>query len=128
MKNLYQKMVNEALAAQYADLEVIRRRRGMRFHMKDARPYVDAVEKMTALPSQSAAVINLHKESVRNHFSVLSSLTTHVREEDDPFVEHYQTPVVLDILCAADECSVLYTCNVVFSSSVIVTAGKLFLI
>ena len=75
MKNLYQKMVNEALAAQYADLEVIRRRRGMRFHMKDARPYVDAVEKMTALPSQSAAVINLHKESVRNHFSVLSSLT-----------------------------------------------------
>ena len=103
MKNLYQKMVNEALAAQYADLEVIRRRRGMRFHMKDARPYVDAVEKMTALPSQSAAVINLHKESVRNHFSVLSSLTTHVREEDDPFVEHYQTPVVLDILCAEDD-------------------------
>lgn len=103
MKNLYRKMVEEALAAQYADLEVIRRRRGMRFHMKDAKPYVDAVEKMTALPTQSKAVINLHKESVKNHFAILSSLTTHVREEDDPFVEHYQTPVILDILCSEDE-------------------------
>ena len=103
MKNLYKKMVDEALAAQYADIEVLRRRRGMRFHMKDAKPYVDAVEKMTVLPNQSAAVINLHKESVKNHFTVLSSLTTHVREEDDPFVEHYQTPVVLDILCSEDE-------------------------
>ena len=96
-------MVDEALAAQYADLDVIRRRRGMRFHMKDAKPYVDAVEKMTALPTQSKTVINLHKESVKNHFAVLSSLTTHVREEDDPFVEHYQTPVILDILCSEDE-------------------------
>ncbi|MBP3443187.1 MAG: DUF2193 family protein, partial [Methanocorpusculaceae archaeon] len=103
MKNLYRKMVDEALAAQYADLDVIRRRRGMRFHMKDAKPYVDAVEKMTALPTQSKTVINLHKESVKNHFAVLSSLTTHVREEDDPFVEHYQTPVILDILCSEDE-------------------------
>ena len=103
MKNLYKKMVDEALAAQYADIEVLRRRRGMRFHMKDAKPYVDAVEKMTVLPNQSAAVINLHKESVKNHFTVLSSLTTHVREEDDPFVEHYQTPVILDILCSEDE-------------------------
>ena len=103
MKNLYRKMVDEALTAQYADLEVIRRRRGMRFHMKDAKPYADAVEKMTALPTQSKAVINLHKESVKNHFAILSALTTHVREEDDPFVEHYQTPVILDILCAEDD-------------------------
>jgi hypothetical protein len=103
MKNLYRKMVEEALAAQYADIDVIRRRRGMRFHMKDTRPYVDAVEKMTVLPNQSKAVINLHKESVKNHFEVLSTLTTHVREEDDPFVEHYQTPVVLDIICSEDE-------------------------
>ncbi|HJJ77176.1 MAG TPA: DUF2193 family protein, partial [Methanocorpusculum sp.] len=103
MKNLYRKMVEEALAAQYADIDVIRRRRGMRFHMKDTKPYVDAVEKMTVLPNQSKAVINLHKESVKNHFEVLSTLTTHVREEDDPFVEHYQTPVVLDIICSEDE-------------------------
>jgi hypothetical protein len=65
MKNLYRKMVEEALAAQYADIDVIRRRRGMRFHMKDTKPYVDAVEKMTVLPNQSKAVINLHKESVK---------------------------------------------------------------
>ncbi len=102
MNNLYQKMVDEAMAAQMADIEVIRKRRGLRFHMKDARPYVEAVEKMTVGPKQSAAVINLHKESVKSHYKVLIGLTSHVREEDDPFVEHYQTPVILDILGEQD--------------------------
>ncbi|MDO5845472.1 MAG: DUF2193 domain-containing protein [Methanocorpusculum sp.] len=102
MTNLYKKMVDEAMAAQMADIEVIKKRRGMRFHMKDAKPYVDAVETMTVGAKQSAAVINLHKESVKNHYKVLINLTSHVREEDDPFVEHYQTPVVLEILREED--------------------------
>lgn len=100
--DLYRKMVDEALAAQHADVEAIRKRRGLRFHMKNARPYVDAVENMTVADGQSAAVINLHKASVKSHFEVLTSLTSHVAEEDDPFVEHYQTPVVLEILYDED--------------------------
>ncbi|HKL97606.1 MAG TPA: DUF2193 domain-containing protein [Methanocorpusculum sp.] len=103
MIELYKKMIDEAMAAQHADVNVLKERRGKHFTLKDALPYVEAVGKMTVGPKQSAAVINLHKDSVKTHFEVLSGLTRHVRPEDDPFVEHYQTPVVLEILRDQDE-------------------------
>ena len=96
-------MVEEALATQYADVNVLKEKRGTRFSLSDAKPYVDAVEKMTVADGQSAAVINLHKASVKTHFEVLSGLTGYVRPEDDPFVEHYQTPAILEILCDEDK-------------------------
>ncbi|MDV0444328.1 DUF2193 domain-containing protein [Methanorbis rubei] len=103
MSDIYKKMVEEALAAQYADVNVLKQKRGTKFSLTDAKPYVDAVSKMTVADGQSAAVINLHKASVKTHFEVLSSLTGYVRPEDDPFVEHYQTPVILEILCDEDK-------------------------
>lgn len=103
MTELYKKMIDEAMAAQYADVQVLKERRGKHFTLKDALPFVEAVGKMTVGPKQSAAVINLHKDSVKTHFEVLSGLTRHVFPEDDPFVEHYQTPVVLEILSDQDE-------------------------
>ncbi|HJJ41924.1 MAG TPA: DUF2193 domain-containing protein [Methanocorpusculum sp.] len=98
MSNIYKKMVDEALAVQHADVEVIKQRRGRKFHMKDGHPYVEAVEKMTVADKQAESVINLHKASVITHYNVLNSITSTVAPEDDPFVEHYQTPVVLEIL------------------------------
>lgn len=103
MEELYQKMVSEAMAAQFADVNVLREHRGLKFHLKNAEPYVNAVLNMTVLDGQSKSVIDLHKASVKSHYDTLRSLTRHVREEDDPFVEHYQTPVILDILCEEDE-------------------------
>ncbi|MEZ5336178.1 MAG: DUF2193 family protein [Methanolobus sp.] len=44
----------------------------------------------------------LHINSVNTHYEVLSSLTDSVRPEDDPFVEHYQTPPIMDILYEED--------------------------
>lgn len=35
---------------------------------------------------------------MKAHYEILDSLTDTIRPEDDPFVEHYQTPVVLEIL------------------------------
>ena len=103
MEELYKKMVSEAMAAQFADVNVLREHRGLKFHLKNAEPYVNAVLNMTVLDGQSKSVIDLHKASVKSHYDTLRSLTRHVREEDDPFVEHYQTPVILDILCEEDE-------------------------
>ncbi len=37
------------------------------------------------------------------HYDTLTGLTNYVKPEDDPFVEHYQTPVILEILCDQDE-------------------------
>lgn len=72
--------------------------------MTDGKPYVDAVNKMTVGgDGQSKAVIDLHKQSVNAHYDTLTGLTNYVKPEDDPFVEHYQTPVILEILCDQDE-------------------------
>jgi len=98
MSEIYKKMVQEAMGAQRADVNVLLKQRGKEFKLSDAKPYLDAVSQMTVASGQSEAVINLHKASVKAHYEVLSGLTDYVRPEDDPFVEHYQTPVVLEIL------------------------------
>lgn len=102
MKELYEKMIREAMAAQKADVETIKKKRGTAFKLADAKVYLDAVNGMKAADGQSEAVINLHKESVKSHYTILSELTKTVRPEDDPFVEHYQTPVILEILYEKD--------------------------
>src|SRR5690606_38175160 len=103
MKELYEKMINEAMTAQRADVDTLKVKRGQKFVIEDTKPYVDAVKTMTAIGNQSQAVIDLHKNSVVSHYEILKGLTTTVRPEDDPFVEHYQTPVVLEILKEQDE-------------------------
>ena len=103
MKELYAKMINESMAAQRADVDTIKAKRGRKFTITDAKPYVDAVKTMTAIGNQSRAVIDLHKNSVVSHYETLKGITKAVRPEDDPFVEHYQTPVVLEILKEQDE-------------------------
>ncbi|WP_297827415.1 DUF2193 family protein, partial [uncultured Methanobrevibacter sp.] len=102
MKELYEKMINESMAAQKADIAVISENRYNDFKITDAKPYADAVAGMKALDNQAESVINLHKESVKNHFEILSSITDTLKCEDDPFIEHFQTPPVLEILCEED--------------------------
>jgi hypothetical protein len=102
MTALYEKMIDEAMAAQHADVETVKKKRGTQFVLKDAEAYLDAVKKMTVAEGQAQSVIDLHTGSVKAHFSTLEGLTNTIRPEDDPFVEHYQTPVVLEILCDQD--------------------------
>jgi len=89
--------------AQHADVETVKRKRGQSFTVEDTRAYLDVVNKMKALDNQSKSVFNLHVDSVNAHFNILSSLTKTIRPEDDPFVEHYQTPAILEIICEEDE-------------------------
>ncbi|RLC67306.1 MAG: DUF2193 domain-containing protein [Chloroflexi bacterium] len=94
----YEKMVNEAVGATKAVFGVIKEKRGGTFKLTDAKPYVDAVNKMKAGDGQLKEVIDLHVESVNAHYNILTGLTDTIRPEDDPFVEHYQTPPILEIL------------------------------
>ncbi|TAJ45051.1 DUF2193 domain-containing protein [Methanofollis fontis] len=102
MNQLYTKIVDEAMAAQHADVETVKKNRGKKYAVKDGQAYVDAVKGMKVAEGQSKAVIDLHVESVKAHFKHISALTDYVRPEDDPFVEHYQTPVVLEVLYGED--------------------------
>jgi len=100
--SLYEKMINEAVGATRAVFDVNKAKRGGTFKVTDAKPCVDAVNKMKAADGQSKEVIALHVDSVNAHFDILSGLTDTVRPEDDPFVEHYQTPPILEILYEED--------------------------
>ena len=102
MGELYEKMINEAMAAQKADIGVISENRYNDFKIKDAKPYADAVSNMKAIDGQAESVIDLHKNSVKYHYEILSSITDTIRCEDDPFIEHFQTPPVLEILYEED--------------------------
>ncbi|HNX39496.1 MAG TPA: DUF2193 domain-containing protein [Methanothrix sp.] len=103
MSELYRKIINEALMAQHADVETVKKKRGSAFSIADTKAYLDVVNKMKPIENQSKSVFKLHVDSVNNHFNILSNLTTTIRPEDDPFVEHYQTPAILEILCEEDE-------------------------
>ena len=100
--SLYEKMVNEAVGATKAVFGVNKANRGGTFKVTDAKPYVDAVNQMKATDGQSKEVIALHVDSVNAHFDIMTGLTDTVRPEDDPFVEHYQTPPILEIMYEED--------------------------
>ena len=103
MSEIYKKMVTEAMAAQRADVDTIKKNRGGKFKITDTKPYLDVVNEMTVAEGQSQSVIDLHVNSVKTHYNTLVGLTDTIRPEDDPFVEHYQTPAVLEILYEHDE-------------------------
>ncbi len=102
MQEVIKKMVAEAMAAQHADVNQIKKKRGQDFVIDDTKAYVDAVKGMKAIGDQSKAVFALHTDSVNAHYSILKGLTKTIRPEDDPYVEHYQTPVIMEMLYDAD--------------------------
>jgi hypothetical protein len=103
-KAIYEKMINEGMGAVRAVLGANKKGRGGPFKIKDCKPYVDAVNKMKAGPGQSQEVVDLHVQSVNAHYNAFDKLTVNntIRPEDDPFVEHYQTPPILEILYEED--------------------------
>jgi hypothetical protein len=97
-------MINESAAAADADLGVIGKKRGGPFVFKDAKPYVDAVNGMKPGAGQSKEVFDLHVQSVNAHYEILDKISVKntIRPEDDPFVEHYQTGPILELLYDMD--------------------------
>ena len=106
---IYEKMINEAVGATKAVFSVIKEKRGGTFKLTDCKPYVDAVNNMTVGEGQSKEVIDLHVQSVNAHYDILVGLTDTIRPEDDPFVEHYQTPPILEIFWRESSAHSQYT-------------------
>ncbi len=103
-KAIYAKMIAESAAAADADLGVIAKKRGGPFKFVDAKPYVDAVNGMKPGAGQSKEVFDLHVQSVNAHYDILNKISVNntIRPEDDPFVEHYQTGPILELLYDMD--------------------------
>jgi hypothetical protein len=98
------KIAEDAVAAQRADINVIKVKRGGIFLIEDSKPYVEATMKMAPVGEMKKEVIDLFKTAVLAHYEILKEIArgSTIRPEDDPFVEHYQTPVVLKILYELD--------------------------
>ncbi|HWQ84035.1 MAG TPA: DUF2193 domain-containing protein [Anaerolineales bacterium] len=103
-KVIYKKMIAEASAAADADLGVIGKKRGGPFVFTDAKPYVDAVNGMKPGEGQSKEIFDLHVQSVNAHYDIFNAIAVNntIRPEDDPFVEHYQTGPILELLYDSD--------------------------
>jgi len=99
---LYSKAIDEALSLMKADLEILRKHRGGKFLIKDVKPYVDVVDKMGPMGEQEEVVFSLHKDSVRNHYEILDELTKTLARQDEPYIEHFQTPALMEILYEKD--------------------------
>lgn len=101
---LIEKIVEDLIAVQKADIDVIREKRGGKFKISDAAPYVEAVKKMEPVAGIKKEVIDLHVNSVVAHFEILKDIAKNetILPKDDPFVEHYQTPPILEILYELD--------------------------
>ncbi|MEM3993094.1 MAG: DUF2193 family protein [Desulfurococcaceae archaeon] len=98
------KIAEDAVAAQRSDINVIKVKRGGIFLIEDSKPYVEATMKMEPVGEMKKEVIDLFKTAVLAHYEILKDIARGgtIRPEDDPFVEHYQTPVVLKILYEMD--------------------------
>ncbi|RLE71227.1 MAG: DUF2193 domain-containing protein [Thermoprotei archaeon] len=98
----FEKAVREAVESLGAVVKINKEKRGQKFKITDAEPFVEAVKKMKPFDGQSPEIIALHVDSVVAHYEILKDLTDYIRPEDDPFVEHYQTPAILEILYDED--------------------------
>ena len=59
------------MAAQRADVGMVKKKRGQAFVIDDARAYLDAVKQMKPVGDQSKAVLRLPTDSVKAHFESL---------------------------------------------------------
>jgi len=94
--------VDESLALMKADIDLLRKHRGKKFSLKDLSPYLGVVDSMKPAIGQNEAVFDLHKESVRQHFNILSDLTDTIAYRDEPYTETIQGPALMEILYDRD--------------------------
>ncbi|MGZ7160222.1 MAG: DUF2193 family protein, partial [Methanobacterium sp.] len=71
MADIYDKMVNEAIMAQKADVSTVSKNRGKNFKIEHTKAYVDVANQMKAVEGQSEAVFRLHIDSVNAHYDIL---------------------------------------------------------
>ena len=76
MKELYEKMINESVAALQADIDVISKNRYNDFKIVDAKPYADAVAGMTCADGQS----DLKMTPLLNIIKLLRYLKSYMRK------------------------------------------------
>ena len=101
-KNLAEKIADDVLCIQKTWVETVEKKRAARFKIKDWIPMLRIKEDVAPERDQSKIVFDLYSTSAKAGYEVLSGLTDYVRPEDEPWLEHYQTTAVFEILYEHD--------------------------
>lgn len=99
---LAEKIADEILSLQKTWVRTVKKKRGKRFRINDWRPMLQTKNRIAPHEEQSKEVLNLYKISANAGYDVLSSLTENVRPEDEPWLEHYETTAVFEVLYEFD--------------------------
>ena len=100
--NLCDKIARECLGIQRAWVEVAGQNRGKKFKLTDWQPLLERKKSLAPHEGQSKVIFDLYKGSADAAYQVLTRLTSYIRPEDEPWLEHYQTTAVFSILYEHD--------------------------
>lgn len=102
-KSLAQKIAEDVVDIQSSWVNVIGEKRGTRFKVNDWLPLLQLKEDLEPHEGQSKEVFNLYLISARAGYDVISGLTDYISPQDEPWLEHYQTTAVFEILYEYDK-------------------------
>ncbi|MCK4478213.1 DUF2193 family protein [Candidatus Bathyarchaeota archaeon] len=100
---LAEKIADEIVSLQRTWVQIVKEKRGGQFEVSDWRPMLQVKNRLVPSRKQSKDVFDLYVVSANAGYSVISSLTEFVLPEDEPWLEHYQTTAVFEILYEFDK-------------------------
>jgi hypothetical protein len=100
---LIEKIAKEILAIQETWVKTVKQKRGEKFKIKDWEPMLECKNSLISHEKQSKEIFDLYKNSANACYKILSNLTDYIYPEDEPWLEHYQTTSVFEILYEYDK-------------------------
>jgi hypothetical protein len=96
------KVADEVVSLQRVWVEKVKEKRGRRFSTGDWRGMLEAKNRLVPCEKQLREVFDAYVVSANAGYEVVSSLTNYVCPEDEPWLEHYQTVAVFEVLYEFD--------------------------
>ena len=100
---LAEKIADEIVSLQKTWVQIVKEKRGGQFEISDWRPMLQVKNHLVPHRKQSKDVFDLYVASANAGYNVINSLTKYVFPEDEPWLEHYQTTIVFEILYEFDK-------------------------
>ncbi|MEM3522570.1 MAG: DUF2193 family protein [Candidatus Bathyarchaeia archaeon] len=99
---LAEKIAKEILAIQKTWVETVKNKRNKKFKIEDWKSMLQFKNNLMPHEKQSKEIFNLYITSANACYKTLSNLTDYIHPEDEPWLEHYQTTSVFEILYEYD--------------------------
>ena len=99
---LAEKIGDDVVRIQRSWIKIIERNRGKKFKVSDWRPMLETKNDLEPHERQSKEVFDLYIVSANAGYNIIKGLTDYIYPQDEPWLEHYQTTAVFEILYEYD--------------------------